>query len=101
MAHNGYKREPRPVMWAMKGKLIEIHGGCQICGEDKWKNLVVHHQVYRPNLELKHLRLLCDFHHNQLHLYCPGSDRDLPRFTDVYISGMREEASKKQTSNLI
>lgn len=93
MPHPIYKREPGWLVDKWRKALLRLHGGCQVCGTKK--QLHVHHKRYRPEMEIvDDLRLLCKDHHNQLHYLCPASDKDLPRFTDVFIEGMKGEFKK-------
>lgn len=73
-----------------KKKLLLLRGGCEVCGESEWGKLELHHKVYRWTLEIDDLSLLCREHHQLLHKFVKASDRDLPRFTDVFISGYRD-----------
>lgn len=86
-----FKREPLRAIRGMKVSLIRVRGGCEVCGESAIEKLHLHHKRYRPELEPSDVSLLCTSHHKLLHVYVSGRDSDLPRFTDVFIEGMKQE----------
>lgn len=85
------KRYSRELQRKIKMRLIKAYGGCEICGEDQWGELVVHHKKYRVDVLPEHVHLLCNTHHNMLHKFCTGRDPELPRFTDDFIKLMKQE----------
>lgn len=85
-----FKREPLRVIRGMKVNLVRVRGGCEVCQEPDINKLHIHHKRYRPELEPEDVSLLCAAHHRMLHKYITGRDNDLPRFTEVFIAGMRD-----------